>query len=186
MCSHMPLLPQKGGHEPAKFVQDLLCVPQQSLIPLLLQGVEHMVVHVDLADKPQWYSRVTPAELVPAVGHQGHVHTESIDICRWAATMLRNPAAPARLLGTSQAVAPPQNALLPAENIPSLSPWWLPSIASILRAHALFHAKLLQQAIPHCDVVPWCATGLSAAQSACHAAWLPPLPQSRSAQHAGG
>ena len=52
-----------------------------------------MVVHVDLADKPRWYSHVTPAGLVPAVGYEGHVHTESIDICRWAAEVLRNLAA---------------------------------------------------------------------------------------------
>ena len=149
-----------------------------------------MVVHVDLADKPRWYSRITPAGLVPAVGHEGHVHTESIDICRWATAALRNLAAPARLLVGSQAVALPPSALLPAENIPSLSAWWLPSTASILRTHTLHHEKLLQQATPHCDMAPWCTTWLSAAQHACHA--IPPLnplrphTQSCSALHAGG
>lgn len=41
------------------------------------------LVHIDLSSKPAWYRRVNPRGLVPAVQHDGQVHVESADICRW-------------------------------------------------------------------------------------------------------
>lgn len=49
----------------------------------LLQQVQHRTVHIDLSNKPSWYSQVNHKGLVPAVEYEGQVHTESIDICRY-------------------------------------------------------------------------------------------------------
>lgn len=40
------------------------------------------MVHVDLANKPRWYSRVHPRGLVPAITIGGRTLVESLDICR--------------------------------------------------------------------------------------------------------
>lgn len=40
------------------------------------------VVHIDLSNKPQWYSKINPSGLVPAVGWGDRVLLESLDICR--------------------------------------------------------------------------------------------------------
>lgn len=43
---------------------------------------EFDVVHVDLSNKPRWYSRVNPRGLVPAVTWEGSTLLESLDICK--------------------------------------------------------------------------------------------------------
>jgi glutathione S-transferase len=50
------------------------CVPQAPL--------EFDAVHVDLSNKPRWYSSVHPRGLVPAVTVDGSTLLESLDICR--------------------------------------------------------------------------------------------------------
>ena len=50
----------------------------------VLQQVQHRTVHIDLSNKPSWYSQVNHKGLVPAVEYEGQVHTESIDICRYS------------------------------------------------------------------------------------------------------
>lgn len=50
--------------------------------------LEFDVVHVDLSNKPRWYSRVNPRGLVPAVVHGNTTMLESLDICR---LVTRNP-----------------------------------------------------------------------------------------------
>lgn len=44
--------------------------------------LEFDAVHVDLSNKPRWYSKVNPRGLVPAVTMGGNTLLESLDICR--------------------------------------------------------------------------------------------------------
>ena len=46
--------------------------------------LEFDVVHVDLSNKPRWYSSVNPRGLVPAVTFNGQTLLESLDICRYS------------------------------------------------------------------------------------------------------
>jgi glutathione S-transferase len=46
--------------------------------------LEFDVVHVDLCNKPRWYSSVNPRGLVPAVTFNGKTLLESLDICRYS------------------------------------------------------------------------------------------------------
>jgi glutathione S-transferase len=48
-----------------------------------MQGLPFRLVHIDLSAKPAWYRAITPRGLVPALQHNGQVHLESADICRW-------------------------------------------------------------------------------------------------------
>lgn len=47
--------------------------------------------HIDLAAKPAWYRGVNPRGLVPALEHDGIVHTESLDICRFVDAAFEGP-----------------------------------------------------------------------------------------------
>ena len=47
---------------------------------LHVQGVDHQLVHIDLADRPAWYTSLSG--LVPLVEHRGEFYKESLDICR--------------------------------------------------------------------------------------------------------
>lgn len=48
-------------------------------------------VHVDLSNKPRWYSQVNPRGLVPAVTYGGKTLLESLDICRELDQLVPSP-----------------------------------------------------------------------------------------------
>lgn len=56
-----------------------------------MQGVPFHLCHIDLAAKPSWYRSVNPRGLVPALEHNGAVHTESLDICRVVEASFEGP-----------------------------------------------------------------------------------------------
>lgn len=70
-----------------------VCTPPFCCSPLTTSPAERLllaqdplqpfdVVHVDLSNKPRWYSKVNPRGLVPAITIGGRTLVESLDICR--------------------------------------------------------------------------------------------------------
>lgn len=56
------------------------------------QGAPFDLVHVDLSNKPAWFTTsVTPRGLVPALQHGGKVHLESLDICKYIDVAIPGP-----------------------------------------------------------------------------------------------
>ena len=60
--------------------------------PVALQGVSFQPVQIDLAQKPGFFSQVSPSGLVPVVAFRGSVIAESLDICRWVDESLKGPS----------------------------------------------------------------------------------------------
>ena len=65
------------------FAHTLCPYAERAWLALLEKGVPFRLVHIDLSAKPGWYRRINSRGLVPAVQHNGTVHVESADICRW-------------------------------------------------------------------------------------------------------
>jgi glutathione S-transferase len=66
---------------------------QRVWLTVLEKGVEHTLVHVDLSNKPGWFTRLNPRGLVPYVTFEGKGMTESLDVCRHVTGLLALSAA---------------------------------------------------------------------------------------------
>ncbi|KAL3135361.1 hypothetical protein ABBQ32_007549 [Trebouxia sp. C0010 RCD-2024] len=77
----------------------MLCpYAQTALLTLLCKGVPHQVVHIDLSQKPAWFTQLCHHEgfaaTVPVIDCNGKAQTESIDICRWVCDNFQAPEFP--------------------------------------------------------------------------------------------
>ena len=59
-----------------------------------MQGAPFTLVHIDLANKPEWYTQVNSRGLVPALEFEGGVRVESAELVAWVDTALPGPVAP--------------------------------------------------------------------------------------------
>lgn len=78
--------------KPVLYTHTLCPYAQRVFLTMLLKApLEFDVVHVDLSNKPRWYSRVNPRGLVPAVVHGNTTMLESLDICRQLEQIVPSP-----------------------------------------------------------------------------------------------